>query len=79
MYTKDNQGKEVTTMTIYLNGKITTYENIFDLLEEKGVCSWIYASTELIGRNLEKVLNEWVNTNKTYYYISGKRYNFELK
>jgi len=66
-------------MTIYLNGKSTTYENIFDLLEEKGVCSWIYASTELIGRNLDKVLNDWVNTNKTYYYISGKRYNFELK
>ncbi len=66
-------------MNIYINGKRTDYENIFDLLEEKGVCPWYYASTEYIGRKLEKVLDDWTNTNKTHYFIDGKRYDFELK
>ena len=66
-------------MTIYMNGKYTAYENIFDLLEIKNICRWYYASTKLIGRDLGKVLDDWANINKTYYYIDGKRYDFELK
>ena len=66
-------------MTIYINGKYTTYDNIFDMLEERNICPWEYASKKYIGRGLDQVLDEWANTNKTYYYISGKRYNFELK
>ena len=66
-------------MEIYMNGKLTNYENIFDLLAEKNICPWYYVSSDLIGRKLEKVLNEWTNTDKTYYYVDGKRYDFELK
>ena len=66
-------------MDIYMNGKQTTYENIFDLLEEKNIAQWYSASNDLIGRKLEQVLNDWGNTNKTYYYINDKRYDFELK
>lgn len=66
-------------MTIYMNGKYTNYENIFDLLEVKNICPWHYASTDLIGRELGQVLDDWANTHKTHYFINGKRYNFELK
>ena len=66
-------------MTIYMNGKSTTYENIFDLLEVKNITRWYTASTKLIGRELDQVLDDWANTHKTYYYIKGKRYDFELK
>lgn len=66
-------------MDIYINGKHTTYENIFDLLEVKNICPWYYVSTDLIGRKLDRVLDDWINTSKTYYYIKGKRYTFELK
>lgn len=62
-----------------MNGKQTTYENIFDLLEEKNIAQWYNASNDLIGRKLEQVLNDWGNTSKTYYYINGKRYDFKLK
>ncbi len=66
-------------MEIYMNGKLTNYENIFDLLAEKNICPWYYVSSDLIGRNLGKVLDDWTNTDKTYYYVDGKRYDFELK
>lgn len=66
-------------MDIYVNGKHTNYVNIFDLLEKNEICPWEYASTELIGRDLDQVLDDWVSNHKTYYYINGKRYNFELK
>ena len=62
-------------MTIYVNDKATAYENIFDLLE----CPWYYVSSEMIERDYSQVLDDWINTNKTYYYIHGKRYDFELK
>lgn len=66
-------------MNIYINGKRTDYENIFDLLEEKGVCQWYAARTALIGRDLSRVLDDWTFTHKTHYFIDGKRYDFELK
>ena len=62
-----------------MNGKLTTFENIFDLLKEKGLGEWYYVDSETIGRNLATVLDEWVNNDKTYYFLLGKRYNFELK
>lgn len=66
-------------MTIYVNGKYTSYENLFDLLEVKSISRWYSASTELIGRELNQVLNDRTSTHKTYYFINGKQYNFELK
>lgn len=66
-------------MDIYVNGNLTSYINIFDLLETKDICPWEYASSSLIGRNLTQVLDEWVQDHKTYYYINRKRYDFELK
>lgn len=66
-------------MAIYIDGKYTTYDNIFDLLEERNICPWEYASKKYIGRDINQVLNEWANNHQTYYYIRDKRYNFELK
>ena len=66
-------------MDIYINGKHTAYENIFDLLEVKNICPWYAVRTALIGRDLSRVLDDWTFTSKTHYYIKGKRYDFELK
>lgn len=67
-------------MNIYVNGEITEYENIFDLLDEKkNSCPWEYVSALRMDRDPVQVLDEWVKTGKTYYCIEGERYNFELK
>lgn len=66
-------------MNIYMNDKLTSFENIFDLLKEKGVCDWYYANDKNIGRKLSTVLDEWETNKETYYFISGKKYNFKLK
>ena len=66
-------------MDIYMNDKLTNFENIFDLLKEKGVAEWYYASDKIIGRKINTVLDEWIKTHETYYYLLGKKYNFKLK
>ena len=66
-------------MNIYMNDKLTSFKNIFDLLKEKGVCDWYYANDKNIGRKLSTVLDEWATNKETYYFISGKKYNFKLK
>jgi len=66
-------------MDIYMNDKLTNFENIFDLLKEKGECEWYGANSKLVGRKLDTVLDEWINNNETYYFISGEKYTFKLK
>ena len=66
-------------MNIYMNDKLTSFENIFDLLKEKGVCDWYYASDKIIGRKVATVLDEWATNKATYYFIAGNKYNFKLK
>lgn len=66
-------------MSIYMNDKLTNFENIFDLLKEKGVADWYYANDNIIGRKLTTVLDEWAANKATYYFVAGKRYNFKLK
>lgn len=62
--------------TIYVNNKPTDIENIFDIIP--GV-AWYNATSETIGRPINNVLNEWINSHSTYYYLNGKKYSFELK
>ena len=66
-------------MSIYMNDKLTSFENIFDLLKEKGLCEWYYASDKIIGRKVATVLDEWATNKATYYFIAGKKYTFKLK
>ena len=62
--------------TIYMNGQPTTLLNIFDAV---GSVPWYKVSSKHTGRQIEDILNEWVNTNKTYYYLNGIKTVFELK
>lgn len=66
-------------MRIYVNGKPSAIHNIFKPVEKYGIVTEDAVSKKAIGRNYDDVLNDWINTNKTYYYIGGKCYNFELK
>ena len=66
-------------MSIYMNDKVTSFENIFDLLKEKGLCEWYYTSDKIIGRKVATVLDEWATNKATYYFIAGKKYTFKLK
>ena len=62
--------------TIYMNGQPTTLLNIFDAV---GSVPWHKVSSKHTGRPLGDILDEWVNTNKTYYYLNGVKTVFELK
>ena len=61
---------------IYMNGQPTTLLNIFDAV---GSIPWYKVSSKHTGRQIEDILNEWVNTHKTYYYLNGIKTVFELK
>jgi hypothetical protein len=62
--------------TIYMNGRATNLENIFDAV---GSVPWYRVSSKHTGRPISDILDEWVNTNKTYYYLKGIKTIFELK
>ena len=62
--------------TIYINGQPTTLLNIFDAV---GSVPWYRVSSKHTGRPMDDILDEWVNTNKTYYYLNGIKTVFELK
>ena len=62
--------------TIYMNGQPTTLLNIFDAV---GSVPWYRVSSKHTGRPMDDILDEWVNTNKTYYYLNGIKTVFELK
>jgi len=62
--------------TIYMNGKATNLENIFDAV---GSVPWYRVSPKHTGRAISDIINEWKNTKKTYYYLNGVKTIFELK
>ena len=62
--------------TIYINGQPTTLLNIFDAV---GSVPWYRVSSKHTGRAIDDILSDWVNTNKTYYYLNGIKTVFELK
>ena len=62
--------------TIYMNGQPTTLLNIFDAV---GSVPWYKVSSKHTGRPMGDILDEWVNTKKTYYYLNGIKTVFELK
>ena len=61
---------------IYMNGRATNLENIFDAVES---VPWYRVSPKHTGRPIDDILDEWVNTKKTYYYLNGIKTIFELK
>lgn len=65
--------------TIYMNGKATNLENIFDAINPGRPDLWHTVSTEDAGRSTNDILNDWINTSKTYYYLKGIKTIFELK
>ena len=69
----DKNGKETI---IYMNGRATNLENIFDAVES---VPWYRVASKHTGRPMDDIIKDWVNTNKTYYYLSGVKTVFELK
>lgn len=61
---------------IYMNGRATNLENIFDAVE---FVPWYRVSPKHTGRPIDDILDEWVNAKKTYYYLNGIKTVFELK
>lgn len=65
--------------TIYMNGQPTSLENIFDAINPGRPDLWHTVSAKDTGRVIDDILDEWVNTKKTYYYLNGTKTIFELK
>lgn len=63
-------------MVIYMNDRATSLENIFEAVES---VPWYRVSPKHTGRAINDILNEWVNTGRTYYYLKGVKTIFELK
>ena len=66
-------------MTIYMNGKATLFENIFDAVAPNNSDYWHRVSIQDTGREITDILSDWVNDHCTYYYLNGIKTNFELR
>lgn len=64
---------------IYMNGRVTNLENIFDAVNPDRPDLWHTVSAKDTGRPIDDILDEWVNTRRTYYYLNGIKTIFELK
>lgn len=64
---------------IYMNGRPTNFENIFDAVNPSRPDLWYTVSAKDTGRPMNDILNDWVQTKKTYYYLNGVKTTFELK
>lgn len=66
-------------MVIYMNGIITSFENIFDAVNPTSPDLWHKVQEAEIGRTYSDILSDWVNNHNTYYYLHGVKTVFELK
>lgn len=66
-------------MSIYMNGKITSFENIFDAVNPKNPDYWWRVTQAEAGRKFSDILTEWSDKHQTYYYLNGVKTVFELK
>lgn len=66
-------------MAIYMNGIITSFENIFDAVNPTRPDLWHTVQESEVGRPYSDILSEWVNNHSTYYYLHGVKTVFELK
>ena len=66
-------------MDIYMNGKPTLFENIFDAVKPSNPDYWYKVSTKDTGRDMSDILSEWVKDNHAYYYLHGVKTTFELR
>lgn len=66
-------------MSIYMNGRRTFLENIFDAVKPENPDYWHRVQAEEIGRPIADILSEWANERRTYYYLAGVKTVFELK
>lgn len=63
---------------IFVNGKPSTLENIFDAVNPGRPDLWRYVSDADVGRPITDILNEWATQHNTYYYLNGKKTTFRL-
>lgn len=66
-------------MNIYMNGKLTFFENIFDAIHPNNPECWHTVSVKDTGRAISDILSDWKNNHYTYYYLNGIKTIFELR
>lgn len=64
---------------IYMNGRATDFENIFDAVNPGRPDLWHTVSSKDTGRPIDEILSDWVKQKKTYYYLNGIKTIFESK
>ena len=64
---------------IFMNGKPTNIENIFDAVNPSRPDLWHTVSEKDVGRSISEILNEWANQGSTYYYLRGHKTTFEIR
>lgn len=67
------------TVAIYMNGRITNFENIFDAVNPGRPDLWYTVTAKNTGRPISEILDDWVHTKQTYYYLNGAKTTFERK
>lgn len=65
--------------TIYMNGRVTNLENIFEAITLGRPDLWYTVSAKDTGRAMNDIINDWLYTKYTYYYLNGVKTVFELK
>ena len=65
--------------TIYMNGRVTNLENIFEVIYPGRPDLWHTVSVKDTGRAISDIIKDWVHTKRTYYYLNGVKTIFELK
>lgn len=64
---------------IYMNGRATNLENIFDAINPGRPDLWYTVSVKNTVRPMSDILDDWTTKKKTYYYLNGIKTIFELK
>ena len=73
------KGGYTMNATIYMNGRATNLVNIFDAINPGRPDLWYTVSAKDTGRALDDIINDWLHTKRTYYYLKGIKTIFELK
>lgn len=61
---------------IYVNGNVSELKNIFDLVFDNAIFSNNEKLGVIIGRNVDDVLSEWIESKTTFYYLNNEKINF---
>lgn len=67
--------KVVNKSRIHVNGRPSSIDNIFDMVNPERPDLWYTVTSQDTGRPIKVILKEWADNHKTYYFIKGKKNN----